>query len=150
MTDSADVWTQVTLSLRSQLAESVWFSTFQDVSPLPSDDDTLRLLAPSGYVRDRIMSRYLPLVTEALQDARRAFEDTPGGLLLEGLKPRQQPLGHPPIDQHAVRGIEADQDDGRLRRPSSLPRHASRSPTVRRRVSPSRSASATLVSMGLA
>jgi len=63
------VWTQVTLSLRSQLAESVWFSTFQDVSPLPSDGDTLRLLAPSGYVRDRIMSRYLPLVTEALQDA---------------------------------------------------------------------------------
>jgi chromosomal replication initiator protein len=59
----------VTLSLRSQLAESVWFSTFQDVSPLPSDDDTLRLLAPSAYVRDRIMSRYLPLVTEALQDA---------------------------------------------------------------------------------
>ena len=69
MTESADVWTQVTLSLRSQLAESVWFSTFQDVSPLPSDDDTLRLLAPSAYVRDRILSRYLPLVTEALQDA---------------------------------------------------------------------------------
>ena len=68
MTDSADVWTQVTLSLRSQLAESVWFSTFQDVAPLPSDSDTLRLLAPSAYVRDRIMSRYLPLVTEALQD----------------------------------------------------------------------------------
>ena len=68
MTDSADVWTQVTLSLRSQLAESVWFSTFQDVAPLPSDDDTLRLLAPSAYVRDRIMTRYLPLVTEALQD----------------------------------------------------------------------------------
>ncbi len=68
MTDSADVWTQVTLSLRSQLAESVWFSTFQDVTPLASDGDTLRLLAPSAYVRDRIMSRYLPLVTEALED----------------------------------------------------------------------------------
>ena len=69
MTDSADVWTQVTLSLRSQLAESVWFSTFQDVAPMPSDGDTLRLLAPSAYVRDRILTRYLPLVTEALQDA---------------------------------------------------------------------------------
>ena len=67
--DSADVWTQVTLSLRSQLAESVWFSTFQDVTPLPSDADTLRLLAPSSYVRDRILSRYLSLVTEALLDA---------------------------------------------------------------------------------
>jgi chromosomal replication initiator protein len=59
----------VTLSLRSQLAESVWFSTFQDVTPLDSDSDTLRLLAPSAYVRDRILTRYLPLVTEALQDA---------------------------------------------------------------------------------
>jgi chromosomal replication initiator protein len=66
---SDDVWTQVTLSLRSQLAESVWFSTFQDVTPLQSDGDTLRLLAPSAYVRDRILTRYLPLVTEALHDA---------------------------------------------------------------------------------
>ena len=29
---------------------------------------TLRLMAPSAYVRDRILTRYLPLVTEALQD----------------------------------------------------------------------------------
>jgi chromosomal replication initiator protein len=69
VSESADVWTQVTLSLRSQLAESVWFSTFQDVAPLDSDSDTLRLLAPSAYVRDRILTRYLPLVTAALHDA---------------------------------------------------------------------------------
>jgi chromosomal replication initiator protein len=69
VSESTDVWTQVTLSLRSQLAESVWFSTFQDVTPLDSDADTLRLLAPSAYVRERILTRYLPLVTEALQDA---------------------------------------------------------------------------------
>jgi len=68
VSESEDVWTQVTLSLRSQLAESVWFSTFQDVTPLNSDPDTLRLLAPSAYVRDRILTRYLPLVTEALED----------------------------------------------------------------------------------
>jgi chromosomal replication initiator protein len=68
VSESADVWTQVTLALRSQLAESVWFSTFQDVAPLDSDSDTLRLLAPSAYVRERILSRYLPLVTAALED----------------------------------------------------------------------------------
>ncbi len=68
MSESQDVWTQVALSLRSQLAESVWFSTFQDITPIDSDGETLRLLAPSAYVRERIMSRYLPLVTEALQD----------------------------------------------------------------------------------
>ena len=64
-----DVWTRVTVSLRSQLAESVWFSTFQDVVPLESDSDELRLLAPSTYVRDRILTRYLPLVTDALDEA---------------------------------------------------------------------------------
>ena len=64
-----DVWTQVTLFLRSQLAESVWFSTFQDVVPLDAGPETLRLLAPSAYVRDRILTRYLPLVTDALDEA---------------------------------------------------------------------------------
>ncbi len=68
VSDADDVWMQVTLSLRSQLAESVWFSTFQDVLPLESDTDTLRLLAPSTYVRDRILTRYLPLVTDALEE----------------------------------------------------------------------------------
>jgi len=68
VSDAEDVWTQVALSLRSQLAESVWFSTFQDVLPLESDTGTLRLLAPSTYVRDRILTRYLPLVTEALEE----------------------------------------------------------------------------------
>ena len=69
VTNAEDVWTRVTFSLRSQLAESVWFSTFQDVVPLESDSDHLRLLAPSAYVRDRILSRYLPLVTDALDEA---------------------------------------------------------------------------------
>lgn len=68
MSDADDVWTQVTLFLRSQLAESVWFSTFQDVIPLEAGPDMLRLLAPSAYVRDRILTRYLPLVTDALDE----------------------------------------------------------------------------------
>ncbi|WP_394944481.1 chromosomal replication initiator protein DnaA [uncultured Ilumatobacter sp.] len=69
MSDADDVWTQVTLFLRSQLAESVWFSTFQEIIPLDAGGDILRLLAPSAYVRDRILTRYLPLVTDALDEA---------------------------------------------------------------------------------
>jgi len=68
LSDADDLWTKVTLSLRSQLAESVWFSTFQDVVPVEADYETLRLVAPSTYVRDRIQTRYLPLVTEALHE----------------------------------------------------------------------------------
>jgi chromosomal replication initiator protein len=68
LSDADDLWTKVALSLRSQLAESVWFSTFQDVVPVDSDYETLRLVAPSTYVRDRIQTRYLPLVTDALDE----------------------------------------------------------------------------------
>lgn len=69
VTEADDVWTQVTLALRMQLAESVWFSTFQDVHPVGIDGDTLRLVAPSAYVRERILKRYLPLVTDALEES---------------------------------------------------------------------------------
>ena len=68
LTDADDMWTQVTLSLRSQLAESVWFSTFQEVTPISVDDATFRLLAPSAYVRDRITTRYMPMIVDALDE----------------------------------------------------------------------------------
>ena len=58
MSDAVDVWTQVTLSLRSQLAESVWFSTFQDLTPLDSDD---RHAATDGAERLRSRSNHDPV-----------------------------------------------------------------------------------------
>ncbi len=69
LTDADDMWTQVTLSLRSQLAESVWFSTFQEITPISVDDATFRLLAPSAYVRDRITTRYMPMIVDALDES---------------------------------------------------------------------------------
>ncbi|MFK8022882.1 MAG: chromosomal replication initiator protein DnaA [Ilumatobacter sp.] len=67
-TDAADLWNRVTISLRSQLAESVWFSTFQEVVPTHADDHTFHLRAPSTYVRDRITTRYLPMIVDALEE----------------------------------------------------------------------------------
>jgi len=69
LTDADDMWTQVTLSLRSQLAESVWFSTFQEVTPVHVDETSFQLLAPSAYVRDRITTRYMPLIVDALDES---------------------------------------------------------------------------------
>jgi chromosomal replication initiator protein len=69
LTDADDMWTQVTLSLRSQLAESVWFSTFQEITPVSVDESTFRLLAPSAYVRDRITTRYMPMIVDALDES---------------------------------------------------------------------------------
>ena len=75
LTDADDMWTQVTLSLRSQLAESVWFSTFQEVTPISVDDTTFRLLAPSAYVRDRITTRYMPMIVDALDESGLGIRD---------------------------------------------------------------------------
>lgn len=75
LTDADDMWTQVTLSLRSQLAESVWFSTFQEIVPLDVDDTTFRLQAPSAYVRDRITTRYLPMIVDALDESGLGVRD---------------------------------------------------------------------------
>ncbi|MFM8312527.1 MAG: chromosomal replication initiator protein DnaA, partial [Ilumatobacteraceae bacterium] len=68
MSDHEQLWTAVAQLLRAQVSEAVWFSTFQDVVPLDSDASVLRVSAPSAHARDRILSRYLPLVRDALDE----------------------------------------------------------------------------------
>ena len=68
VSDQDQVWTAVAQQLRDQLTEAVWYSTFQDVVPLEANGDHLAISVPSNHVRDRILTRYLPLVTEALDD----------------------------------------------------------------------------------
>ena len=47
LSDQEHVWTAVAQLLRAQLTESVWFSTFQDVVPLVSDETALVVQVPS-------------------------------------------------------------------------------------------------------
>ena len=68
MENQENMWTAVSQLLRAQVSDAVWYSTFNDVHALPSDDRALRLAVPSGTVRDKIMSRYLPLVLDALAE----------------------------------------------------------------------------------
>ena len=68
MNDHEQMWTAVAQLLRAQLTEAVWFSTFQDVVALESDANTMRVSAPNAHSRDRILSRYLPLVRDALEE----------------------------------------------------------------------------------
>ena len=68
MERTEDLWTAVAQLLRAQVSDAVWYSTFNDVHSLPGDDTTLRLAVPSGTVRDKITSRYLPLVLDALTE----------------------------------------------------------------------------------
>jgi chromosomal replication initiator protein len=68
VSDHEQLWTAVAQLLRAQVSEAVWFSTFQDVVPLESDASVLRVSAPNSHARDRILSRYLPLVRDALDE----------------------------------------------------------------------------------
>jgi chromosomal replication initiator protein len=68
VSDHQQVWTAVAHQLRDQLTEAVWYSTFEGVVPLEVNGQHLRISVPSNHVRDRILTRYLPLVTEALHD----------------------------------------------------------------------------------
>lgn len=66
--DQVEVWTAVAQLLRAQLTESVWFSTFQDVEPVVADQPALVVRVPSTLARDRIVNRYLAIVTEAMKE----------------------------------------------------------------------------------
>lgn len=66
LSDGNQVWEDVTGQLRAQLTEAVWFSTFTDVRPIKLDEHGLTVSVPSNQVRDRILTRYLPLVEDAL------------------------------------------------------------------------------------
>jgi len=68
VSDTEQVWTAVAQLLRAQVSEAVWFSTFQDVVALDSGPDELQVSAPNNHVRDRILTRYLPLVVDALDE----------------------------------------------------------------------------------
>ena len=68
VSDHEQLWTAVAQLLRAQVSEAVWFSTFQDVVALESDSSMVRVSAPNGHARDRILSRYLPLVRDAMEE----------------------------------------------------------------------------------
>jgi len=67
--EAENMWTAVSLSLRAQVSDAVWYSTFNDVQALGVTEDTLRLAVPSGTVRDKILSRYYPIVLDAMAEA---------------------------------------------------------------------------------
>src|SRR5690606_25893115 len=67
--DQQEVWTAVAQLLRAQLTESVWYSTFSDVVPRVDENrDELVIQVPSTLARDRILTRYQPLITDAMAE----------------------------------------------------------------------------------
>lgn len=63
-----DVWRATAAVLRAQVSEAVWFSTFNDAVAVADDKMSLRLQVPNTYVRERILTRYMSLVRDALDE----------------------------------------------------------------------------------
>ncbi|MFM8553655.1 MAG: chromosomal replication initiator protein DnaA [Acidimicrobiales bacterium] len=68
MSNHEAVWNATAQLLKAQVSEGVWYSTFNDVVALESDDESLRLSVPNTHVRDRITTTFRPLVMDALDE----------------------------------------------------------------------------------
>ncbi len=114
MSDQEEVWTAVAQLLRAQLTESVWFSTFQDVVPIVSDDHALVVRVPSTLARDRILNRYLAIITEAMDElgfGGRAFR-VEIGTLEHAAAPHDEPERATAADR--LDGVVASQNGARM------------------------------------
>ncbi len=68
------LWERAAAVLRAQVSEAVWFSTFSDIvvehEPTKVGGTmSLKLHVPNAFVRDRVMTRYMSLVRDALNEA---------------------------------------------------------------------------------
>jgi chromosomal replication initiator protein len=63
-----EVWRATAEVLRAQVSEAVWFSTFNDAVAVSDDKMSLRLQVPNTYVKERILTRYMSLVRDALNE----------------------------------------------------------------------------------
>lgn len=61
------LWTTCSAQLRDRVPEASWQSLFGAVRPVSVEDGCLVLAVPSGLAKERIESRYLPLVEEILE-----------------------------------------------------------------------------------
>ncbi len=67
--DSIDLWRRCSETLRGQIPGAAWQTSLANLSPCEADDDTLVLAVPGRLLRDRIESRYLPLISAAVAEA---------------------------------------------------------------------------------
>ena len=68
MGEAEHLWTNCQESLRTQVSDAVWRSTFQDIAGLEVEGNRLHLAVPSTMVRDRVEGRYLSLVEDIVRD----------------------------------------------------------------------------------
>ena len=69
VTDAAELWTTCAASIRDQVSDAVWQTTFVGARLVRVDGGTLVIAVPSLLVKERIEGRYLWMVRDAVADA---------------------------------------------------------------------------------
>ncbi len=66
--DAEGVWTNCAASIRAQVSDAVWRTTFSGAQAVGFDEGELVLLVPNGLQKERIEGRFLGLVRHALEE----------------------------------------------------------------------------------
>jgi chromosomal replication initiator protein len=119
---AADLWTKCTGSLREQVSDSTWQLWLSGIQPLEYADGVFVLEVPNGLIRERVESRYLPMIEDTLaievgvpvRGRLQVHERAPAGTGPVGDRPPPQPG----LDE--VFGLPADSDPmpGEARNPA--------------------------------
>lgn len=66
VTQAGDLWTKCSGSLRDQVSESTWQLWLSGIEPVAFTDGIFTLAVPNGLIRERVESRYLPMIEDTL------------------------------------------------------------------------------------
>ncbi|HVB90801.1 MAG TPA: chromosomal replication initiator protein DnaA [Acidimicrobiales bacterium] len=66
MSQAGELWTKCTKSLRDQVSESTWQLWLSGIEPIDFADGVFVLSVPNGLIRERVESRYLPMIEDTL------------------------------------------------------------------------------------
>jgi chromosomal replication initiator protein len=108
--NASDLWTKCTGSLREQVSETTWQVWLAGIEPVDFADGVFVLAVPNGVIRDRVESRYLPMIEDTL--ANEVGEPVRGRLRVQ--EPGSRAGGGPGDDANPLLGVPFDSDSGDL------------------------------------
>ncbi|WP_419918567.1 chromosomal replication initiator protein DnaA [Candidatus Poriferisocius sp.] len=69
MVSATFLWSSCTNSIRAQVPDSVWQSTFNVTKPISLKEDVLELTVPNVIIKDRLEGEYFEILQEALANS---------------------------------------------------------------------------------
>ena len=75
MSNVTQLWDACAQSIRDQVSDGVWQSTFKEARPQSITENELILTVPNQWVKAQVEGKYNPLVLEALEEALQGSRD---------------------------------------------------------------------------